>query len=156
MAARQAADVTEGKDIIVLETKTIPQGLAACIQFNPEADVKTNTEIMKEAISSVKTGQVTYSIKDTTIDGREIHEGDFMGLLNREIVLTSRDKVDAVCIQLDQMIDEESGIVTLIKGADSTEEETQQINDYIEKNFEVDIEIQDGGQPVYSFIIGVE
>ena len=156
MAARQAADVTEGKDIIVLETKTIPQGLAACIQFNPEADVKTNTEIMKEAISSVKTGQVTYSIKDTTIDGREIHEGDFMGLLNREIVLTSRDKVDAVCKLLDQMIDEESGIVTLIKGADSTDEETQQINDYIEKNFEVDIEIQNGGQPVYSFIIGVE
>ena len=70
--------------------------------------------------------------------------------------MTSRDKVDAVCKLLDQMIDEESGIVTLIKGADSTDEETQQINDYIEKNFEVDIEIQNGGQPVYSFIIGVE
>ena len=156
MAARQAADVTEGKDIIVLETKTIPQGLAACIQFNPEVDVKSNTDIMNEAIRSVKTGQITYSIKDTTIEGREIHEGDYMGLLNREIVLTSRDKLDAACRLLDQMIDEESGIVTLIRGADTTEEEIERVNLYIEKHFEVDVEIQNGGQPVYSFIIGVE
>ena len=156
MAARQAADVTEGKDIIVLETKTIPQGLAACIQFNPEADVKSNTDVMNEAIRSVKTGQITYSIKDTTIEGREIHEGDYMGLLNREIVLTSRDKLDATCQLLDQMIDEDSGIVTLIRGADTTEEEIERVNIYIEKHFEVDVEIQNGGQPVYSFIIGVE
>jgi dihydroxyacetone kinase-like predicted kinase len=79
-----------------------------------------------------------------------------MGLLNREIVLTSRDKLDATCRLLDQMIDEESGIVTLIRGADTTEEEIERVNLYIEKHFEVDVEIQNGGQPVYSFIIGVE
>lgn len=156
MAARQAADVTEGKDIIVLETKTIPQGLAACIQFNPETDPATNTEVMKDAIASVKTGQVTYAIKNTSIDGREIHEGDYMGLFNKDIVLTSRDKVDAACRLIDAMMDEDSEIVTLIRGADATEEEVSAVTSYIESKYEVDIETQNGGQPVYCFIMGVE
>ena len=156
MAAKQAADVTEDKDIIVLETKTIPQGLAACIQFNPAEDAAVNAERMKEAIASVKSGQVTYAIKNTTIDGREIHEGDYMGLLNKDIVLTDRDKVQAVCSLISQMIDEESEIITIIQGADASDEETAQIQNYIEENFEVDIEIQKGLQPVYCYIIGVE
>ena len=156
MAARQAAQVTEGKDIIVLETKTIPQGLAACIQFNPETDPETNTEVMKEAIAGVKTGQITYAIKNTSIDGREIHEGDYMGLFNKDIVLTSRDKVDAACRLLDEMIDEDSEIITLIRGEDATDEELEKVSAYISEHFDTDLEVQNGGQPVYSFIIGVE
>ena len=156
MAAKQAADVTEGKDVIVLETKTIPQGLSACIQFNPAEDPRTNTERMNEAIQDVKSGQVTYAIKNTTIDGREIHEGDYMGLYNKDIVLTSRDKVEAVCELIRTMCDEDSEIITLIQGADASDEETEQISSFIEENFEVDVEIQKGEQPVYSYIIGVE
>ena len=156
MAAKQAADVTENKDIIVLETKTIPQGLAACIQFNPADDPSTNAERMKEAISEVKSGQITYAIKNTTIEGREIHEGDYMGILNKDIVLTARGKTDAACRLIDEMIDEDSEIVTLIQGEDASDEETDAVSAYISDTYEVDIEVQKGNQPVYSFIIGVE
>ncbi len=156
MAAKQAADVTENKDIIVLETKTIPQGLAACVQFNPAEDPATNTERMKEGIAEVKSGQVTYAIKNTTIDGVDIHEGDYMGLFNKEIVLTDRDKIEAACRLIKTMIDEDSEIVTIIRGEDATEEETAKLTSYIEENFEVDIEVQVGDQPVYCYIIGVE
>ena len=156
MAAKQAADVTENKDIIVLETKTIPQGLAACIQFNPAETPEVNTANMKEGISEVKSGQVTYAIKNTTIEGREIHEGDYMGILNKDIVLTSREKTDAACRLIDQMVDEDSEIVTIIQGQDATDEETKAVSEYIENTYEVDVEVQKGEQPVYCFIIGVE
>ncbi len=156
MAAKQAADVTENKDIIVLETKTIPQGLAACIQFNPAETPEVNTANMKEGISEVKSGQVTYAIKNTTIEGREIHEGDYMGILNKDIVLTSREKTDATCRLIDQMVDEDSEIVTIIQGQDATDEETKAVSEYIENTYEVDVEVQKGEQPVYCFIIGVE
>ena len=156
MAAKQAADVTENKDIIVLETKTIPQGLAACIQFNPAETPEVNTRNMKEGISEVRSGQVTYAIKNTTIEGREIHEGDYMGILNKDIVLTSREKTEATCRLIDQMVDEDSEIVTIIQGQDATDEETKAVSDYIENTYEVDVEVQKGEQPVYCFIIGVE
>ncbi len=156
MAAKQAADVTEDKDIIVLETKTIPQGLAACIPFNPAEDTETNIERMKEAISEVKSGQITYAIKNTTIEGREIHEGDYMGILNKDIVLTARDMKEATCRLIDAMIDEDSEIVTLIQGEDATDEDTEAVSAYISDTYEVDIEVQKGNQPVYAFIIGVE
>ena len=156
MAAKQAADVTENKDIIVLETKTIPQGLAACIQFNPAETPEVNTANMKEGISEVKSGQVTYAIKNTTIEGREIHEGDYMGILNKNIVLTSREKTDATCRLINQMVDEDSEIVTIIQGQDATDEETKAVSEYIENTYEVDVEVQKGEQPVYCFIIGVE
>lgn len=156
MAAKQAADVTENKDIIVLETKTIPQGLAACIQFNPAETPEVNTANMKEGISEVKSGQVTYAIKNTTIEGREIHEGDYMGILNKDIVLTSREKTDATCRLIDQMVDEDNEIVTIIQGQDATDEETKAVSEYIENTYEVDVEVQKGEQPVYCFIIGVE
>ena len=156
MAAKQAADVTENKDIIVLETKTIPQGLAACIQFNPAETPEVNTANMKEGISEVKSGQVTYAIKNTTIEGREIHEGDYMGILNKDIVLTSREKTDATCRLIDQMVDEDSEIVTIIQGQDATDEETKAVSEYIENTYGVDVEVQKGEQPVYCFIIGVE
>ena len=109
-----------------------------------------------DAIAGVKTGQITYAIKNTSIDGREIHEGDYMGLFNKDIVLTSRDKVDAACRLLDEMIDEDSEIITLIRGEDATDEELEKVSAYISEHFDTDLEVQNGGQPVYSFIIGVE
>ena len=156
MAAQQAASVSEGKDIIVLPTKSVPQGLAACISFNPEGTVEENSADMKAAIEHVKTGSITYAIKDTTVDGREIHAGDYMGILEKDIVVTSKEKIEAACELIKQMCDEDSEIVTLIRGEDATDEEFEAIQKFIEENYEVDIDAEDGKQPVYSFIIGVE
>lgn len=156
MAANQAAAVTKGKDIIVLETKSVPQGLSACISFNPEAGVEENTEVMKEAIANVKTGQITYAIKDTTMNDLAIHAGDYMGLFDKEIKLTDKDKVKAACALIDAMCDEDSEIVTLIRGEDATEAECQEVAEYISSHYDVDVDVEDGGQPVYCFVIGVE
>lgn len=156
MAANQAAEVTEDKEVIVLPTKSVPEGLSACINFNPEEDVEANTEAMKEAIAHVKTGSITYAVKDTVVDGREIHSGDFMAIQGKEIIYTSKDKIDATKQLITNMCDEDAEIVTIIKGEDATEEESEAVREYTESNFEVDVDMQDGGQPVYSFFIGVE
>ena len=156
MAAKQAASVIDGKDVQVIETVSIPQGLSACIAFNPDDSVEDNKANMLEAISNVKTGQVTFAIKDTTVDGREIKEGDYMGIFNKDIILTNRNKVDATCELITQMMDEDSEIITLICGEDATEEEIKKVQAYIEDNFDADVDIQEGKQPVYSFIIGIE
>ena len=156
MAAKQAASVTEDKDIIVLETKSVPQGLSACISFNPEETVENNTEAMQEAIDHVKSGSVTYAIKDTTVDGREIHSGDYMGLVGKEIVVTSTDMMETCKTLISSMMDEDSEIVTVLKGTDASEEQADELASFIEENYDVDVDMQDGGQPVYSFVIGVE
>ena len=156
MAANQAATVTEDKDVIVLPTKSVPQGLSACINFNPEDDVETNKEAMEEAIANVKTGQITYAIKDTSIDGKEIHAGDYMGLFDKDIVIIEKDKMTASKQLIEKMMDEDSEIVTLLKGEDATQEECDALAEFIEENYDVDVDVQDGGQPVYSFVIGVE
>ena len=156
MAANQAAQVVEDKDIIVLPTKSVPEGLSACINFNPDEEVSANTEAMTEAIANVKTGSITYAVKDTTVDGREIHSGDFMAIFGKEIVYTSTDKMDATKQLIAKMCDDDSEIVTVIKGSEATQEECDELVDYIEENFDVDVDAQDGGQPVYSFFIGVE
>lgn len=156
MAAQQAADVTEDKDIIVLPTKSIPQGLNACIAFNPDADLETNKTLMQEAVDNIVTGQITYAVRDTTVDGREIHNGDYMGLKEKDIILTCRDKVEAACALIDQICDEDTEIVTLIRGEDASEEETEAVRQYIEDHYDVDIDVQNGGQPVYCFILSAE
>lgn len=156
MAASQAAEVSEGRDVRVLPTKSIPQGLSACISFNPEADQEENQSAMMDAVGHVKTGQVTYAIKDTTVDGREIKAGDYMGILDKDIRLTSSDKVDAACRLISEMCDGDSEIVTLIAGKDASEEEVQKVQKYIEDHFEVDVDVEQGDQPVYCFIVGVE
>ncbi|HCK87845.1 MAG TPA: hypothetical protein DHW39_03445, partial [Erysipelotrichaceae bacterium] len=156
MAANQAADVTEDKDIIVLPTTSIPQGLSACIGFNPEADAETNRESMMDAVSAVTTGSITYAIKDTTVDGIEIHDGDYMGIMNKDIVVTGKEMLETAKGLIDKLCDEDSEIITLIKGEDATEEDVNALEAYINDNYDVDVDIEDGGQPVYCFIIGVE
>ena len=156
MAANQAAQVCDDRDIHVLLAKTVPAGLSACVMFNPEADLDTNLEEMNEAISNVKSGEVTYAIKDTTYEGIEIKANDYMGIFNREIVLTEKDCISATKALMDQMLDEDSELVTLIYGEDSNEEEAEEIAAYIEENSDAEVEIHSGKQPVYPFIIGVE
>lgn len=156
LAAQQAATVCEDINIEVIPTKSIPQGLSACIMFNPDVDFSVNVSEMNDAISMVKTGQVTYAIKDTTFEGLEIKAGDYMGLKEKDIVLSLPDKMDVTRQLLDQMIDEDSEIVTLVYGEDVTEEEANEISSYIEDKYDVEVEVNNGMQPVYSFIIGVE
>ena len=156
LAAQQAAAVMENQDIRVLQTKSIPQGLSACIMFNPEVSADENEAEMTAALQHVKTGQITYAIKDTTFDGMEIVAGDYMGIADKSIVISTPNKMDACLRLLDHLIDQESEIVTVIAGEDATDEEIDQIRTYIEEQFGVETDIQKGGQPVYSFIFGIE
>ena len=158
MTAQQAATVLEGEvDVVVLPTKTIPQGLSAAIMYNPEATLDENVDEMKEAIANVKTGQVTFAIKDTSIDGLEIKANNYMALCEKKIVACVPDKLEALKNVLSNLVDEDSEIVTLICGEDVTEEEQEAARSFIEENYEdVECEVHVGKQPVYSFIVGVE
>lgn len=156
LAAQQAAVVLDDRDIHVLPSKSIPQGLSACLMFNPEADVEGNLEEMTEAIKNVKTGQVTYAIKDTTYEGLEIKEGDYMGMFEKSIIVAVPDKMQAVKTLVDQMVDEDAEIVTLIAGEDASEEEVEELVAYIEDNYDAEVDLHRGDQPVYCFVLGVE
>ncbi|MBQ9988008.1 MAG: DAK2 domain-containing protein, partial [Erysipelotrichales bacterium] len=156
MAANQAAQVLEDKNIHVIPTKTIPQGLAACIMFNPEVVIEHNLNEMKEAVASIKSGQVTYAIKDTTYEGLTINENDFMGIFEKEIVVAEPDMLSVVKKLVDKMIDEDSEIVTLIVGEGASEDDADEIEDYIEDKYDLEVEVIEGHQPVYSFFISVE
>lgn len=156
LAAQQAATVLEEYDITVLPTKTIPQGLSACILFNPDVDLETNVAEMTEAIEHVKTGQITYAIKDTTYEGKEISAGDYMGLLEKDIVVNDKDKLETTKALIDQAIFEDAEIVTVIVGSEATVEEEKEVEEYIADKYDVEVEVIEGGQPVYSFIFGVE
>lgn len=156
LAANQAKDVCEDADIHVLETKTVPQGLSACVMFNPDADLESNLNEMNEAIAHVKSGEVTYAIKDTTYEGQEIKKGEYMGISGKKIAASVPDCMEASKTLVSSMLDEDSELVTLIYGADATEEQAQELADYIEENSDAEVEIHNGQQPVYPFIIGVE
>ena len=156
LAANQAKDVCEDADIHVLETKTVPQGLSACVMFNPDADLESNLNEMNEAIAHVKSGEVTYAIKDTTYEGQEIKKGEYMGISGKKIAASVPDCMEASKTLVSSMLDEDSVLVTLIYGVDATEEQAQELADYIEENSDAEVEIHNGQQPVYPFIIGVE
>ncbi|WP_338753958.1 DAK2 domain-containing protein [Bacillus sp. FJAT-52991] len=156
MAAEQAAEVV-GIDAIVVPSKTVPQGMAALLAFNPEATLEENQSAMTEALSHVKTGQITFAVRDTNIDGVEIAKDDFMGLADGKIVLTNPNKIEAAKALLDHLIDEESEIVTIIYGEDMELDEVQAVSSFIEENYEeVEVEVHNGKQPLYSFIFSVE
>lgn len=156
LAANQACQVCEDKDIHVLPTKTIPQGLSACIMFNPEVDIEDNLAEMQEAIDHVKSGEVTYAIKDTTYEGLEIKKDEYMGIYGKAIVVSDPDMMASTKALLDKMLDEDSELVTLIYGDTATLEQAEEIAEYIEDTSDAEVEIHEGNQPVYSFIIGVE
>ncbi|MBP3852838.1 MAG: DAK2 domain-containing protein [Erysipelotrichaceae bacterium] len=156
LAANQAQTICSDQDIHVMPTKTIPQGLSACVMFNPEMDVEDNVAEMQEAIDHVKSGEVTYAIKDTTYNGMEIKKGEYMGISGKDIAASCPDCMEASQKLLDSMLDEDSELVTLIYGMEATEEQAQQLADYVEEVSEAEVEIHEGKQPVYSFIIGVE
>ena len=156
LAAQQAQSVCEDQDIHVLPTKTIPQGLSACVMFNPEVELEENLAEMQEAIDHVKSGEVTYAIKDTTYEGLEIKKDEYMGIFGKDIVVSCPDCLEASKELVDKMVDEDSELVTLIYGKEATKEQAQALADYIEETSDAEVEIYDGKQPVYSFILGVE
>lgn len=157
MTAQQTATILEDEvNVIVIPTKTIPQGLSACIMFNPETSLDENIADMTEAVGNVKTGQVTFAIKDTNIDGVEIKANDYMALVEKDIVACKPNKLEALKVCLEKLVDEESELITLIVGEDVVDDEVDEMQSYIEDNFDAELEIIEGKQPVYSFILGVE
>lgn len=156
MAAQQAATVMEDQDVHVLPAKTIPQGISACVMFNPDAELEDNLSEMTAAIENVKSGEVTYAIKDTTYEGLPIKAGQYMGILGKAIVDAQPDMMDVTKKLLSDMLDEDSELVTLIYGQDATQEQAEELAAYVEDNSDAEVEIHEGKQPVYSFIIGVE
>ncbi|GIN61489.1 kinase [Robertmurraya siralis] len=156
MAAEQAAEVSE-EDVIVVPSKTVPQGLAALLAFNPTADLEANKDGMSEALAHVKTGQITYAVRDTNIDGIEIAKDDYMGIADGKIVLKDKDRAKAAIELLKNMLDEDSEILTILKGEDATDEDVEAVTDFVSQQFEdVEIEVHDGKQPLYAFIFSIE
>lgn len=156
MAAQQAAQVVEG-NVIVVPSRTVPQGMAALLAFNPAASAADNEKAMNEALSHVKTGQITYAIRDTSIEGLEIETGDFMGLVEGKIQVKNKNKLQAAKELLTQMMDEDSEILTILYGEDVTGEELDELVSFCNEQFEdAEVEVHNGNQPLYSFIFSIE
>ncbi|WP_301108933.1 DAK2 domain-containing protein [Sporosarcina sp.] len=156
MAAKQAAEVME-IEAAVVPTKSVPEGLAAILAFNPEATVENNAIAMKEAASSVKTGQVTYAVRDTSIDGVTIQKDDFMGIAQGKITSSNPSLEEVTKKLIASMIDEEDEIVTVIYGEDVSAGDAEEISAFIEEQFDhVDVELYAGKQPLYPYILSVE
>lgn len=156
MAADQAAELAD-QDVRVIPTKTIPQGISAMLSFHPDRDLETNEKAMNEARKQVKTGQVTYAVRDTQIDGISIEKGHFMGIEDGKIVATNPDKTETVKLLLEKMITEDDEILTILQGEDVSEEEIAELVRYIEDTYEdIEVEVHNGNQPIYSYIFSVE
>ncbi|KGX88489.1 DAK2 domain-containing protein [Pontibacillus litoralis] len=157
MAADQAAALAE-ENVAVVPTRTVPQGMSALLSFNAEQTLEENQEAMKAAAKGVKTGQLTYAVRDTQIDGMTIEQGNFMGILEGKITSTHGDKLETAKQLLNTMIDEEEDeILTILRGEEATQAEVEALEAYLEETFEdLEVEIHNGEQPIYSFIFSVE
>lgn len=156
MAAEQAAELAE-EDVLVIPSKTVPQGMSALLAFNPGEDLAGNEAGMNEAMQQVKTGQLTYAVRDTSIDGLEIETGDFMGIAEGKIVLKDKDRVRAATALLENILTEDDEILTILKGEDATQEDVEKLIEFVEKQFgDVEVEVHNGGQPLYPFIFAIE
>ncbi|MCF2681423.1 DAK2 domain-containing protein [Faecalicatena contorta] len=157
LAANQAKALVEDKEIVVIPTKTVPQGITAIINYMPDEDASANEETMLEEIQNVKTGQVTYAVRDTHIDDKEIHEGDIMGIGDHGILSVGKDIEATTKDMLAQLVDEDSELISLYYGEDVTEEDAERFSGEIEALYpDVDIDVHSGGQPIYYYVLAVE
>ena len=157
LAANQARSLTKDKDIIVIPTKTVPQGITAVISFMPEADVDANIEAMEEAVKNVKTGQVTYAVRNTKIDDKVIHEGDIMGIGDAGILSVGQSVEDTAKDMLAQLVDEDSELISLYYGQDVLPEDAEKFAQTLEDIYpDIDIDVHMGGQPIYYYVLSVE
>ncbi|WP_129689157.1 DAK2 domain-containing protein [Gottfriedia acidiceleris] len=156
MAAEQAASVAEC-NVAVVTSKTVPQGMSALLAFNPTASLNENKSGMQDALKTVKTGQITYAVRDTEIDGVEITKNHFMGILESKIVTTDANQLEAAKKLLQDMIDEDSEILTILYGQDVSDEEISKLVEFAEESFDhLEIEVHNGSQPLYSYIFSIE
>ena len=157
LAANQAADICEDKQIVVIPTKTIPQGITALITFDPDASVEDNQAAMSEEIANVKTGQVTYAVRDTMIDDKEIKNGDWMGMGDSGLLSVNADISVAFKEMIDLMVSEDSSVVSIYWGEGSDQSKAEELGAAIEAKYpDLEIEISEGGQAVYAYIVSVE
>ncbi len=157
LAANQAQTLVEDKNIVVIPTKTVPQGITAVVNYVPDLPIEENTETMTEEIKNVHTGQVTYAVRDTTIDDKEIKQGDFMGIGDDGILSVGSDMKDVTLKMIDEMMSEDMELISIYYGADVTKEDAEGIRNEVEKKYSsCDIELQYGGQPIYYYIVSVE
>lgn len=157
LAANQAKDIIEDKTIIVVPTKTIPQGITAMISFSPDMSPEENLEAMKDASQCVRTGEITYAVRNTTIDGHAIEKDDIMALGDDGLLAVAKDKDQAVLEAVKAMVNDESEIITVYYGQDIPEEEAEALAARIRKAYpQVETELQYGGQPIYYYFLSVE
>ena len=157
LAANQAQTLTEDKDIIVVPSKTVPQGITAIINYMPDADAQTNLEAMIEGIGNVKTGEVTYAVRDAHIDDKEIHEGDIMGIGDSGILAVGQSVEETTKEMLAQLVDEDTELISLYYGQDVQEESAENFAQEIEDLYpDVDVDVHSGGQPIYYYVLSVE
>ncbi len=157
LAANQAASLTKDKQIYVIPTKTIPQGIASLINFMPDLSAEENMTHMSEELQNVKSGQITYAVRDTNIDGKQIKENDYMGIADAGILSVGADLEETLLSMIEQLVDEESGIISLYYGADVTEDAAAAFSEKLQEKYaDIEVEVNNGGQPVYYYIISVE
>ncbi len=157
LAANQAKALTEDKEIVVIPSKTVPQGIAAMINYVYDKSAKENEQYMTEGMHTVRSGQVTYAVRDTSIDGKEIHQGDIMGLDDKTILTVGKDIADTTIELVDAMVDENSELISLYYGSETTRDDAKAVAARIEKLYpDVDVEVHDGGQPIYYYVLSVE
>ncbi len=157
LAANQAKSLVEDKEVIVIPTKTVPQGITAIINFSPDATAEENEEIMLEEIKNVKTGQVTYAVRDTSIDGKEIHTDDIMGIGDAGILSVGSEIEATTLDMLSQIVDEDSELISIYYGSDVSEEDAEALTAKVEELYpEADVDTHFGGQPIYYYVLAVE
>ncbi len=157
LAANQAASLTEDKTIYVIPTKTIPQGITALINYIPEQSAEENAKRMTEELANVKSGQITYAVRDTNIDGKEIKENDYMGIGDAGILSVGADMEQTLINMVDQLVTDESGIISLYYGEEVSGEDASALAEKLQEKYtDIEVEVNNGGQPVYYYILSVE
>jgi len=157
MAAQQAVELVENKQVIVIPSKSIPQGIAAALAFQEHAAPEENADEMQQALQQVQSGQVTYAVRDTQMDGMDIRQGDYIGIHNGKIVVSEPDCVASCRSLIDRMAESGAEIVTLYSGEDASEDMTRRLIEYVEQTYpELELEVHSGGQPLYYYIISAE
>lgn len=157
MAANQAKELAEDKRIIVIPTQTVPQGITAAITYVPELSAEENESAMLEEIGHVRTGQITYAVRDTSVNGKEIRQGDYMGIDDTGIVAVSSHKDRTVLETVEAMVDEDTELLSIYYGCETDRKDAQALKEKIQGKYpSIDIELQDGGQPVYYYLLSAE
>ena len=156
LAAQQASELTE-RNVVVLPTKSVPMGISAALAFNPDASVEENERAMTEAANSVHTASITYAVRDTNYDSREIHSGDIMGMLDNKLEILGHSAEDVAVECAEKMVHEDSSLITVYYGSDVAEERARELGDALEEKYpDCDVEVQNGGQPLYYYLVAVE